>query len=286
MIERHLSCLSPSGFHRVAYSEWPGPENARTLVCVHGLTRNGRDFDDIAAALSACYRVICPDMAGRNRSEWLKNPGEYGYPLYLADCAALIARLDVQEVDWLGTSMGGLIGMMLAAQPGGPIRRLVVNDIGALVSKEGLSRIGSYVGLDPTFDSIEAFAAAVRINAAPFGLNTDAQWRKLAIDSLREKPDGGYGFNYDPHIGDAFKAGPIQDVDLWPVWDALRCPTLLLRGNESDLLSRETAEAMTQRGPKAKLVEFAGVGHAPALVSDDQIAAVGDFLLGRHGPGD
>lgn len=279
MIERSLSCLSPSGFHRVAYSEFPGPAGARTVVCVHGLTRNGRDFDDLAAALAPERRVVCPDMAGRNRSENLRNPAEYGYPLYLADCAALIARLDVEEVDWVGTSMGGLIGMMLAAQPGSPIRRLVINDVGALVAKEGLARIGSYVGADPTFDTAEAFEAAVRANAAPFGLKTEAQWRKLARDSMREKPGGGYGFNYDPRIGDAFKGAPAEDVNLWPVWDAIPCPTLLLRGAESDLLSRETAKAMTERGPKAKLIEFPGVGHAPGLVEADQIAVVRDFLL-------
>jgi pimeloyl-ACP methyl ester carboxylesterase len=278
MIERHLACLGPSGFHRLAYRERPGPAGSPTLVCVHGLARNAGDFDAIAEALSAHYRVVCPDMPGRGKSEWLTVPAEYGYPLYLADCAALIARLDVESVDWLGTSMGGLIGMMLAAQPGNPIRKLVINDIGPLVSKVGLERIRGYVGRDPTFPSLEAFEAALRANYATFGALTDAQWAKMARDSAREKP-GGLGFAYDPGIGGAFEEGPLEDVEMWPVWEAIRCPTLVLRGALSDLLPREAANEMTRRGPKARLVEFQGVGHAPALLSEDQIAAVGAFLL-------
>ena len=183
MIERHLSCLGPSGFHRVVYSEYPGPAGAPTLLCVHGLTRNGKDFDAIAETLSARYRVICPDMPGRGRSEWLKNPAEYAYPLYVQDCAALIARLDVDNVDWLGTSMGGIIGMIVASQPGTPIRKLVLNDIGPFLAKAGLERIASYVGLDPTFPSLEAFEEAIRKLAASFGPLTDDQWRKMAKDT-------------------------------------------------------------------------------------------------------
>ncbi len=280
MLERHLACLGPSGFHRVAYDEWPGPAGAPTLVCVHGLSRNAHDFDAIAAVLSQHYRVVCPDMPGRGRSEWLAASGDYGFPLYLADCAALIARLDVENVDWIGTSMGALIGMLLAAQRGNPIRKLVLNDAGAFVAKEGLNRIGSYLGADPTFDMIEDMEAAVRRNSAPYGPLTDAEWLKLTLDSARKKPGGGYGFNYDPRLGDPFKAGPVDDVDLWAVWDAVRCPTLLLRGEKSDVISREVAEAMTERGPKARLVEFPGIGHAPQLLSEDQIGAVRDFLLG------
>ena len=147
------------------------------------------------------------------------------------------------------------------------------------MSKVGLERIRSYAGLDPTFPSLEALEAALRANYAAFGPLTDAEWRKMAKDSARKKPEGGWGFAYDPRIGDAFKQGPLEDVDLWPVWDAIRCPTLLVRGALSDLTSRETAEEMTRRGPKAKVVEFAGIGHAPALLSEDQIAVVRDFLL-------
>ena len=205
------------------------------------------------------------------------NPAEYSLPLYLADCAALIARLDIESVDWIGTSMGALIGMMLAAQRDSPIRKLVLNDAGAFVSGAGLNRIGGYLGNDATFESIEAMEATVRRDHAPYGPLSDAQWRKLTIDSAREKPGGGYGFNYDPRLADPYKAGPLGDVDLWSVWDAVCCPTLLLRGENSDIVSREVAEAMTERGPKATLVEFAGIGHAPQLLSEDQIGAVRDF---------
>ena len=280
MIARNLACLGPHGFHRLAYWEWPGPTNARTLLCVHGLTRNGRDFDTLAQALSAHYRVVCPDIPGRGKSDWLVHPADYAYPVYVADMAALIARLDVEEVDWVGTSMGGLIGIVLAALPGAPIRRLVINDVGPLIAKEGLERIASYVGQDPSFGDAAALEGELRRLAATFGPLTDAQWRHLATISTRRKADGSLGFAYDPAIGDAFRSAPAADVDLWPSWDAIRCPTLVLRGAQSDLLRPADAEAMTRRGPKAKLVEFAGIGHAPALMADDQIAAIRDFLLG------
>jgi pimeloyl-ACP methyl ester carboxylesterase len=280
MLERHLACLAPSGFHRVAYDERPGPAGAPTLVCVHGLSRNSHDFDVLADAMSRRYRVVCPDMAGRGRSEWLKNSAEYVVPTYVADCAALIARLDVETVDWVGTSMGAVIGFLLAAQPGAPIRKLVVNDAGPFVSKETLAWLGTFIGADPTFESLEAMERAVRENSAGFGALTDAQWRAMTLYLSRPKPGGGYGFAYDPRIGDPYKQKNLPDVDLWPFWDRVVCPTLVLRGAESNVLARDVAEAMTERGPKPKLVEFAGIGHAPALMSEDQIGAVRDFLLG------
>ena len=279
MFERSLSCLGPSGFHKIVYSEWPGPKGARTLVCVHGLTRNGKDFEVIAEALSAHYRVVCPDMPGRGRSDYLTQTAEYGFPLYLADVAALIARLDVESVDWLGTLMGGLIGMMLAAQPGNPIRRLVLNDASPFLAKAGLERIAAYVGLDPSFPSLAAMEDPMRQYFASFGPMTDAQLRRMTEISARRRPDGSYGLAYDPRIGDAFRATPPQDVDLWPVWEAIRCPVLLLHGADSDLVPGAVAREMTARGPKAEVVDFAGVGHAPALLNEDQIAPVREFLL-------
>jgi len=263
----------------IAYTEWAGPPGARTVLCVHGLTRNGRDFDDLARALSRSRRVVCPDIVGRGRSQWLSHAGDYGYPLYLADMAALIARLDVAEIDFVGTSMGGLIGMMLAAQPGTPIRRLVVNDIGPLIAKEGLLRIASYVGADPVFADLAALEAYLRKVSASFGALSDAQWRHLAEHGARRRPDGTLGRAYDPAIAGAFK-DVAGDVDLWPVWDAIGCPTLVLRGAESDLLRAGDAAAMTRRGPRARLVEFPGIGHAPALMDGAQIAVIEDFLAG------
>lgn len=277
MTAHDLSCLGPHGFHRIAYAEWAGPPGARTVLCVHGLTRNGRDFDDLARALSRSCRVVCPDIVGRGRSQWLSHAADYGYPLYLADMAALIARLDVAEIDFVGTSMGGLIGMMLAAQPGSPIRRLVVNDIGPLIAKEGLLRIASYVGADPVFADLAALEAYLRTVSASFGALSDAQWRHLAEHGARRRPDGTFGRAYDPAIAGAFK-DVAGDIDLWPVWDAIRCPTLVLRGAESDLLRAGDAAAMTRRGPQARLVEFPGIGHAPALMDGAQIAVIEDFL--------
>lgn len=280
MIRRTLRCLGPHGFHRMAYWEWTAPEAARTVICVHGLTRNGRDFDTLAQALSFRFRVVCPDVAGRGESEWLSDPADYDHPVYLADMAQLIARLDVEEIDWVGTSMGGLLGMLLAAQPGTLIRRLVINDVGPVIAKEGLERIGSYVGSDPSFRDLGALEAELRQLAATFGPLSDAQWRHLAAHSVRHKADGSLGFAYDPRIGDAFRAAAAIDIDLWSAYDAIRCPTLVLRGRESDLLRPADAAAMTQRGPRAALVEFPGIGHAPALMADDQIAVIRDFLLG------
>jgi len=280
MIEHALACLGPHGFHRLAYCEWPGPKDAPTLLCVHGLTRNARDFDTLAAALSVQYRVICPDMPGRGKSEWLEAGADYDAPLYLSDLAALIARLDVETVDWVGTSMGGNIGMLMAALPHAPIRRLVLNDIGPVIPKEGLKRIADYVGLDPSFADLDAFEAALRFIHAPFGPLSDQQWRAMAMQSARKKPDGSLGFNYDPKIAEPFRKIAGADLDLWAEWDKIACPVLVLRGAHSDILRRADAEAMTQRGPRAKLVEFAGIGHAPALLEDDQIAVIRNFLLG------
>lgn len=280
MIERSLTCIGPHGFHRLAYVEWPGPtRDAPVLLCIHGLTRNSRDFDIAAQALASRYRVVCPDMPGRGKSEWLNDAADYAYSLYLGDITTLIARLDVARVDWLGTSMGGIIGMLFAALPNTPVGKLVVNDVGPLVPKAGLERIAAYVGLDPSFPDLKAFEQALRWVHAPFGPLSDAQWQHLAEHSARIKPDGSIGSNYDPKIAEAFKQGPLVDVDLWASWDAIRCPVLVLRGVQSDILPAEVAAAMTQRGPRAKLVEFEGIGHAPALMAEDQLSALRDFLL-------
>lgn len=269
--------LGPQGFHRVAYVEWGAEDAPRTVVCVHGLTRNGRDFDRLAAALSQHWRVACPDMVGRGRSDWLADPAGYGYPQYLADMTALIARLNVGSVDWVGTSMGGIIGMMMAAQPKSPIRRLVVNDVGPFIPKAALQRIAAYVGLDPRFDSVGELEAYLRKVHEPFGPLSDPDWRHLALQGYRRLEDGRFALAYDPGIAVAFNTG-IQDVELWSVWDAISCPVLVLRGGRSDLLLAETATEMTRRGPKATLVEFPEAGHAPGLMSAEQIAVVRDWL--------
>ena len=274
-------CLDTGGFHRMRYVERGDPANPRVLICVHGLTRSGRDFDFLAEALAGDFRVICPDVVGRGESDWLGNKADYGYPQYMGDVTALIARVtsaEDQQVYWLGTSMGGLLGIFMAATPRNPIRRLVINDAGFLVPKVALERLAQYVGKEPSFPTLEALEAHLRVIAAPFGDLSDEQWRHLAVHGAIQKPDGAWSFRYDPAIARAFE-GEIKDIDLSFFWDAVRCPTLLLRGAHSDLLPREVAEAMTQRGPRAKLVEFENVGHAPMLLSDREVSVVRDFLL-------
>jgi pimeloyl-ACP methyl ester carboxylesterase len=277
---RSVQCISPRGLHRVAYLEWGDARNRDVLVCVHGLTRCARDFDDLARALCGRFRVVCPDIVGRGDSDRLADPMLYTTPQYVSDMVALIARLDVESVSWVGTSMGGLIGMGLAAQTGSPIKRLVLNDAGAVFTKASLERIASYLGKAPAFPSIEKATDYVRAVCAPFGRHSDAQWRFLTEIWLRKDEDGIYRAHYDPRIAEPFRATlPSKDLELWPLYDAIRCPTLVIRGAESDLLSRNTAEEMARRGPKARVVEIPGVGHAPTLMHADQISIVRDFLL-------
>jgi pimeloyl-ACP methyl ester carboxylesterase len=278
----HLFGLDSRGFHRVHYYDWGSPDAERIVICAHGLTRNGRDFDFLAQALQADFRVICPDIAGRGRSDWLAAKEDYGYPQYCADMAALIARVTAggspRRIYWVGTSMGGIIGMLLAARHDTPICKLVVNDVGAVIPKAALERIGTYVGQDPRFRSLQDMETMVRAVLAPFGPLTDAQWRHVTETGAKQHADGSWGMRYDPDIGLAFRKGPLAGVEFWPVWDTIACPTLLLRGADSDLLQKDTAHAMTRRGPKPALVEFKGIGHAPMLMADDQIKVVRDFL--------
>jgi pimeloyl-ACP methyl ester carboxylesterase len=268
----------------MAYWEWGDPACPDVVVCVHGLTRQGRDFDTLARDLSHARRVVCPDVAGRGRSDWLADPAGYAIPAYVADMVTLLARLDARQVDWVGTSMGGLIGMGLASLAQSPIRRLVLNDVGPVLGLAALQRIGSYVGVPVRWASEEEAADALKAISLGFGPHTREEW--LALTRPQLKPDGQGGFtpHYDPAIGVPFRAitpemVTLGEAMLWKSYDSLTCPTLLLRGADSDLLSAETAQQMTQRGPRARLVTFEGVGHAPTLVAPDQRAAVRDFLL-------
>lgn len=282
MRQHTVQCLSPAGFHDMAYVEWGDPANPRVLVCVHGLTRCGRDFDFLARAMADRYRVVCPDVVGRGRSAWLRDKSHYAIPQYCGDMVTLLARLNAVTVHWLGTSMGGLIGMALAAQPDSPISRLVMNDVGPVITAASIARIGEYLGTAPRFASMEQAEGFVRFVSAPFGALTDAQWRHLTIHTMRPTADGGFELAYDPGIAAPFRQamGQGEDVLLWPIYDAVRCPTLLLRGAQSDLLTADTAQQMATRGPRAQVVEVAGVGHAPVLMDAGQIGVVRDFLLG------
>jgi len=280
-----VQCLSPVGLHTMAYKEWGDAQNPRVLVCVHGVTRVADDFDGLAQELYKDYRVICPDVVGRGRSARLRDPRYYVVPQYVSDMVTLLARLNAEAVHWVGTSMGGLIGMGLASLPDTPIRKLVLNDIGPALNFSAIARIGSYIGQDMRFDTFDEAATYIRNISLPFGPHTEDEWRKLASDVLRQDQKGKWIRHYDLSLAIPFKAvtaDAAQQADAmwWPAYDAITCPTLLTRGADSDLLSREVAHAMTKRGPKARLAEFAGVGHAPTFMHADQIAVVKEFLLG------
>lgn len=301
--------LGPDGFHRIAYGEWGAPENHHAVLCVHGLSRNSRDFDRIAQALEPDCRVVCMDVVGRGDSDWLEDKSGYCFPTYLGDAAALIARVTTPqrkgmfgqlqarllgpppttEVDWIGTSMGGLIGMLLAAKPGSPIRRLVMNDVGPFVPWNALLRLKGYVGTEMRFADQAEVAAYVRRTCAAFGPLDAAWWDHLARHAAEPDAAGGQRLRYDPgivrgtavHLDPELPIGPefLRGIDLWSIWDAVRCPVLVLRGAESEVLPADVLAEMRRRKPGLQVAEFPGVGHAPSLAVADQIDAVRAFLL-------
>ena len=279
----HVQCLTARGLHRMAYWEWGDAANPRVLVCVHGLSRQGRDFDTLARSLCTDYRVVCPDVVGRGQSDALADPMAYQVSTYVADMVTLIARLNAATLHWVGTSMGGLIGMVLAGLPNSPIQRLVLNEIGPTIQPEAVARIGTYLGVPQHWATLDEAADALLAISQGFGPHTRSQW--LALTRPMLKPDGaGFKLHYDMNIAQPIRAMTPQDAAageavLWHSYDHITCPTLLLRGADSDLLTAATAQAMTQRGPKARGVEFAGVGHAPTLVAADQVNTVREFLL-------
>lgn len=291
---------APSPTHRMAYWEWNSTGNAahpHVLVCVHGLSRQARDFDTLARALSPYMRVICPDVAGRGESDWLADPNAYQLPQYAADMVALLQQVHalapIATLDWVGTSMGGLIGMVVASLPVGtlpaPVRRLVLNDVGPVIEWSALERIGQYLGVPVQFSSQEQAAAALWASSSSFGPHTPEQWAALSRPMLRATPQGAFGLHYDPAIAKPFKALTREKAQegealLWQLYEAITARTLLLRGAQSDLLSADTARAMAARGPRARLVSFEGVGHAPTLVAPDQVRAVSEFLLDAETP--
>ncbi|MEO5670025.1 MAG: alpha/beta hydrolase [Ramlibacter sp.] len=292
----YVSCPDASGGHRMAYAQWGDPQASHLVVCVHGLSRQGRDFDVLAQALLARtshpLRVVCPDVAGRGRSDWLKDPMGYQIPNYVGDMLALLAQLHAQApvatLDWVGTSMGGLIGIGISGTPNlplpVPVHRLVLNDVGPTIQWQALQRIGTYLGQTGRFESVEQAAAAMWAISSSFGPHTPQQWLALSRPMVKPLPDGALTLHYDPAIAVAFRAvteasAAQGQAVLWQAYDNIKAAVLLTRGAESDVLAPETAHAMTQRGPRARLVEFEGVGHAPTFVADNQIGAVASFLL-------
>ena len=286
---KSVQCCSPTGLHHMSYKEWGDANNPNILICAHGVTRVGDDFDSLARALAGHYRVICPDVVGRGRSGRLLDPRMYLVPQYVSDMVTLIARVTAHnegaQIDWFGTSMGGLIGMALASLPGNPVRKLGLNDIGPTLDPAALLRIGDYIGQDLRFPDFDAAARFVREVSLSFGEHSDDQWHKLASDVLRQQDDGQWVRHYDMGLAQPFRSATPEsakadEAALWACYDAIRCPTLLVRGANSDLLSHATAMEMTARGPKAKLVEIPNVGHAPTFIHDDQIAIARQFLIG------
>lgn len=298
----YVSCAEPAGSHRMAYWLWGEEHAPHVVVCVHGLSRQGRDFDTLARALversPAPLRVVCPDVVGRGRSDWLADPMGYVVPTYAGDMLQMLqqlqARAPIASLDWVGTSMGGLIGMVLAGKAQlplpAPVRRLVLNDVGPVIQWSALQRIGGYLGQVGRFESVQQAADAMRAISVGFGPHTAQEWLELSQAMVKPLPDGtGFTLHYDPAIAVPFRtldeAGAAAgQAALWQAYDAITARTLLLRGADSDLLSRATAEEMGRRGPQARLVEFGGVGHAPTLVAPAQVEAVASFLLATGSP--
>ena len=288
-----VDCSYEQNPHRMAYWQWGNPQADHVVVCVHGLTRQGRDFDVLAKALlqqaGGNINIICPDVVGRGQSDWLSQPQGYQIPTYVSDILTLLKVLKPRVLDWVGTSMGGLIGMALCAHAhtvGVQVRRLVLNDVGPVIEWKALERIRSYLGQNMQFASLEQGLRAMQFLFQSFGPHSEEEWRALSMPMLHPVTDGGQvvKLHYDPAIAENFRS-LTQEVSLqaeaiwWQIFDAISAPTLLLRGADSDLLTASTAHNMTQREPHAQLIEFAGVGHAPSLVVSDQVRAVTSFLL-------
>lgn len=275
----HINYPTASGDKRLAYWSAGSPQSERALICVHGLMRHSRDFDEIALALADTHYVVCPDLPGRGLSDWLDDPQEYEPQRYLEVVQPLLLRLQHKQLDWVGTSLGGLIGMAVAAQPKSPISKLVINDIGPELPIEALQRIANYVDA-PEFADLAEVEAYLREHYSSFvGLN-DEQWRRLATYGSRPKPGGGHLLHYDPKISDKTKSTAQQDapIELWPIWQAITQPCLLVHGLESDLLTHSIRERMQAMRPDMRCLELEGLGHAPPLMTDREVAAIVEFL--------
>ncbi|MEQ1705444.1 MAG: alpha/beta hydrolase [Rickettsiales bacterium] len=275
--------IGTDGTHKIAVYEWGNVVgNSGTVFCVHGLTRNGRDFDILASALSENYRVLSVDMAGRGKSQWHSDPVHYNYGSYVSDIAYLAAQLQISGVHWIGTSMGGILGMMMANNFPGLIKTLILNDVGCLIPAAGLNRISKYVGSSPDFETRVMAEDELRARCAPYGIKSEEHWQNLFAHSIQETADGKFRIAYDPAIGKSLNANPdvpMQDVNLWPLWEAVKTiPTLLIRGVDSDLLTHATAIEMEKTHPDFSLLEIDGVGHAPALMDEVQINAIRGWI--------
>lgn len=265
----------------IHYVEW-GRREAPPLVLWHGLARTGRDFDDLAAALAESYHIVCPDTIGRGLSQWSPDPdNEYCLAFYARIAQALLNQLGIEQALWVGTSMGGAIGTLAAATVlKGRISKLVLNDNGPALAASAIERIRTYAGNPSEFETVTELETYLRTIYKPYGWLSDEQWRRMAETSMRRLPSGKVTVHYDPAMVRQFIVHP-NDYELWKEYDSLRIPTLVLRGEASDLLLPETAEAMTRRGPRAQVAQIPGCGHAPALNVPDQIDLVARFLAAK-----
>ncbi len=278
--ENYFLGLNPQGFHRLFYQEWGEKNSADTLICVHGLTRNSRDFSFLAEQLQHQYRVICPDVVGRGKSDWLNDKNSYQFAQYLADISVLIGRLEVNVIDWLGTSMGGLLGIFLASLPNTPIRKLIINDVGPFVPREALIEISQYAGNDLHFETFEEVVNYFKQLYVAWGDIPEQGWVHMATHSSSKLADGNFSLAYDQGFMASMKQHPeaITDFDIWPVFEKIQCPVLVLHGLNSKVLSNEVAQQMKLRGKNVELVDFPGIGHAPHLMTAEHISIVRNWL--------
>lgn len=276
MRQHYFYGLNQRGFHRLAYTEWGDAANRDVIVCAHGLTLNSRYFDGFSKACEDHYRVVCPDVVGRGKSDWV-DPEFYWFPQYLADAATLLACTGSDKVNWIGTSMGGLIGIYLATLANSPIKRLVLNDVGPFIRKEGIAQIAEYVGRDERFRNHDEVEAHLRQLYPKFGELSAEQWRHLARIGSRVTAEGDLRLAYDPRIRESFR-NLDNDFEIWDLWEKINIPVLILRGGESTILTQDTMDEMLRRNPLARGHVFEGIGHAPPLMSGDQIDIVLDFL--------
>jgi pimeloyl-ACP methyl ester carboxylesterase len=272
-----VNCLSLPPF-RVNYYEW-GAANDKVVICVHGLARNACDFDYLANELANNYRVLTIDMPGRGKSDWLLDPSFYNYPTYQEIISILLGQLGIKHLYWVGTSMGGIIGMMVSAVLPGVISKLVLNDIGPFIPKESLQKIAKYVGIVPEFSNLEQAEKHLRMILSAFGIKKDEDWQYITKNSVMVKDDGKLTLAYDPAIASVFSAAKnINDFDIWSVWTLITSKVLILRGKNSVTFRSQTAEMMLKTKPQATLIEFDNVGHAPALMEEDQIKTICNWL--------
>lgn len=278
--EQVILCTHPNGQHRMHAIIWRVRQTLKhpPLICAHGLTRRAFDFEVAAEKLSATRDVIALDMPGRGGSSWFEDKTLYNYPQYAADCFSVLAALGLKEVDWLGTSMGGLIGLMMAGTEYNPIRKLALNDVGPVIPYTALRRIAAYVSYTPRFPSLQEAERHCRAIYADFGIVGDEAWKRFTEITVKEDGQGGYVFHYDPGIAENI-AAIKEDVNIWPDYDKIKIPLLILRGARSDVLSEDTAKEMCARHKGAQLISFEGCGHAPALQSAAQIKALEDFFV-------